>query len=59
MIQLEPLVTALRKLARHRKRLGELKSCYKQLFRKFEKSHRVLLVDIELQRILSSKIMVF
>ncbi len=49
MIQLESLVTALRKLARHRKRLGELKSCYKQLFRKFEKSHRALLVDIELQ----------
>ena len=49
MIQLEPLVRTLRKLAKHRKRLGELKSCYKQLLRKFEKSHRVLLIDIELQ----------
>lgn len=49
MIELKPLVTALHKLARHRKRLTELKSCYKQLFTKFQKSHHTLLLDIELQ----------
>ena len=49
MIQLEPLVTALHKLAKHRKRLAELKSCYTQLFKKFQKSHQVLLLDIDLQ----------
>ena len=49
MNQLKLLITALHKLAKHRKRLAELKSCYKQLFRKFEKSHQTLLVDIELQ----------
>ena len=49
MIELKPLVIALRKLARYRKRLAELKGCYKHLFRKFQKSHQTLLVDIELQ----------